>query len=463
MNDESDGYNNIGQLAYFTNMGPLVAGDNAAATSTNSHVTTAIIGIHGSGRDAGSYLCALIAAVGKKNGVSSSLLEESLMDMQDKITRMENDNAITQRRRRAQNSNRGDEGINGDNTLIIAPWFLAPADGEPESSSSSTLPFLHWVDDAPVEHTFRYGAESITSSSTTISSSISSYATMDLLLETLCNTHNYPNLKRIVVAGHSAGGQFVHRWGLTSDSWCFGDSVQQQQQQHERDNELPSIRIVAANPRSYAYLGKRRYFPAQDADISILNEDEEGETKDTLSPFSKLDFREPTGSELDDCQEYNQYCWGLQDNPNVPAPYISNNVNVLMPTSDEDNSNLFCRYANRDVVYLSGFRDTKKLGNQICNEDGYQGPSRRLRSERFYASLQVRGEEIVSSCRGVTKNEALIGGEMSKVKEGFCARHLDDDDVKVHDRIIVSNVGHDHALIFQSKEGKKGMFSEPSF
>lgn len=283
---------------------------------------------------------------------------------------------------------------------------------------------------------------------------------MDVLLETLCNTHNYPNLKRIVVAGHSAGGQFVHRWGLTSDSWCFGDSVQQQ---HERDNELPSIRIVAANPRSYAYLGKRRYFPVQDADISILNEDEEGETKDTLSPFSKLDFREPTGSELDDCQEYNQYCWGLQDNPNVPAPYISNNVNVLMPSSDEDNSNLFCRYANRDVVYLSGFRDTKKLGNQICNEDGYQGPSRSLRSERFYASLQVRGEEIVSSCRGVTKNEALIGGEMSKVKEGFCARHLDDDDVKVHDRIIVSNVGHDHALIFQSKEGKKGMFSEPSF
>ena len=62
LNEGSDG-NNIGQLAYFTNMGPLVAGDDTAP-STNSHVTTAIIGIHGSGRDAGSYLCALIAAVG---------------------------------------------------------------------------------------------------------------------------------------------------------------------------------------------------------------------------------------------------------------------------------------------------------------------------------------------------------------------------------------------------------------
>jgi len=374
----------------------------------------------------------LIAAVGEGDvsGDSSNLEEELLKSM-------EGDVVATQRRRRAQSNDKEEE-----RTLVIAPWFLAPSDGQPQSSSSTTassLPFLQWADRAPVSHTFRYGAESISvpppaaedvsSSSTT---TISSYGAMDVLLETLCNKENYPNLQRIVVAGHSAGGQFVHRWGLSSDVWCFGDR-HGQPEGADGLASLPSIRVVAANPRSYAYLDKRRYFPTADESTVTLSEQTEEEDKDTLSPFNKLDFRLPTTSEFDDCQEYNQYCWGLQDNPNVPAPYITNNVK-------NDNTSLFCRYASRDVVYLSGQRDIKQLGNQICDEDGYQGPSRRERSERFYASLQVQGGEVLSSCQGSSGTPPP-------------------DKVQVHDRIVVQDVGHDHALIFQSKEGKKGMFS----
>ena len=44
-----------------------------------------------------------------------------------------------------------------------------------------------------------------------------------------------------------------------------------------------------------------------------------------------------------------------------------------MTVSDgRDDTALFCRYESRDVVYLSGERDTKALGNQICNEEGPQ-------------------------------------------------------------------------------------------
>ena len=443
--DTNDLY--IGQLAYFTNMGPL-ATTNPEDLHSHEEVTTAVIGIHGSGRDAGSYLCALIAAVGESgiSGTASSLEEELLKSMEGVST--------TQRDRHRRMSDNDSGSLKEEKrTLVIAPWFLAPSDGQPQSSSStmsttSSLPFLQWADRAPVSHTFRYGAESIPTSANdgdeedSLSSStttISSYGAMDVLLETLCNKQNYPNLKRIVVAGHSAGGQFVHRWGLSSDSWCFGDNQEEgaNSSTTSHDDGLPSIRIVAANPRSYAYLDKRRYFPTTDksgtADIIISEQgkDRKEDDKDTLSPFNKLDFRLPTTSEFDDCQEYNQYCWGLQDNPNVPAPYISNNVK-------NDNTSLFCRYASRDVVYLSGQRDIKQLGNQICDEDGYQGPSRRERSERFYASLQVQGDEVLSSCQGSsgTKNKK-----------------------QVHDRIVVQDVGHDHALIFQSKEGKEGMFS----
>jgi len=126
---------------------------------------------------------------------------------------------------------------------------------------------------------------------------------------------------------------------------------------------------------------------------------------------------------------------------------------------------------------------TKHLGNQICDEDGYQGPSRRERSERFFASLQVRGDDILrssfSSSRGGTRGDASkeeeqgsesdvesFVAEMSRAKGGFCARRHDaveNDDgekkVQVHDRIVVKHVGHDHALIFQSEEGRDGMFS----
>mmetsp|Transcript_32356 Transcript_32356/g.59343 ORF Transcript_32356/g.59343 Transcript_32356/m.59343 type:complete len:479 (+) Transcript_32356:1852-3288(+) len=405
-----------------------------------------------------------------------------------------------------------------DEVLVIAPWFLAPSDGTP----SSSLPFLKWVDRAAVSHTFRYGAESIPSlpvldnneeeegddiDTAMSSATISSYGAMDVLLETLCDRVHYPNLQHIVVVGHSAGGQFVHRWGLSSNSSCFGDNTHDNSNNNgaktEEDNDgnvdnddddddatLPSVRLVAANPRSYAYLDERRYLPKHAANggatMDVRSEEEES---NTLSPFEEMEYRPPTTSEKHDCQAYNRYCWGLEDNPDLPAPYVTGNIDRLLSTDprrggdedgdDRDDGNnldaknaddvLFLRYASRDVVYLSGERDTKTLGNQLCDEDGYQGPSRRERSERFYASLQVLGEEALESCRShredddddamVGKVEDLVVGEGNQSKGGFCARQGEDGATQIHERIVVKDVGHDHALIFQSAEGQEGMFS----
>ena len=91
---------------------------------------------------------------------------------------------------------------------------------------------------------------------------------------------------------------------------------------------------------------------------------------------------------------------------------------------DNGNTELFLRYASRDVFYLSaGERDTKQLGDQICPEGGYQGP---LRRERFYALLQFRGEEILRNfhrkdAMGDEGKEELIIGETSHSDGGFCA------------------------------------------
>jgi hypothetical protein len=288
--------------------------------------------------------------------------------------------------------------------LVIAPWFLAPQDGIPESTSS--LPFLQWDDKKPISHTFRYGAESLPIDGTTVSS----FATLDVLLETLCSKQSYPPLQSIVIAGHSAGGQFVHRYGISSNSWCL-----------DANDSHPQVKLIAANPRSYAYMDDRRLFPA---DIQ-----EKGDTIFlTGQDFTELEFRELTSQEMQDCPEYNRYEWGLQENDELPTPYVMSNLEPFQQANDQE---AFCRYASRNVVYLSGERDMENVGNQICNEDGYQGPTRRERSERFYASLQVMGEEA-----------------------GYCGM----EEESVHERVVVKNVGHDHGLIYIMEEGQRVLF-----
>ena len=610
----------MGQLAYYTNMGPLATATAAAAkesasfnsqdvdTSENhhDHVQTAIIGIHGSGRDAGSYLCALMGAVAKRTADAPAEELNTSTKVGKDLTRMSEGGVSSMSRNLHGNRNRLRRNLGGEDTesrggsskgqkgdtneeegekdvLVIAPWFLAPEDGQPKandspSSSASSaslgsdlhtdLPFLQWVDDAPIAHTFRYGAESIgvpiirdgtnkdsgevrgtkedDEGDSARDATISSYGAMDVLLETLCNKKNYPNLQKIVVVGHSAGGQFVHRWGLTSNSWCFGDSSVGDDggsssdihgdgtkgvsnALREEEKNLPSIRLLPANPRSYAYLNGRRYLPKNNNLASSTKEANgnsmplvEGQDKGggesssssaTLTPFDQLEYRVPNESEMNDCMEYNQYCWGLQDNPKLPTPYVSNNIRQLVRSPSQRKSSttatspllaeeeddqeediidistvLFTRYATRNLIYLSGERDTKHLGNQICHEDGYQGPSRRERSERFYQSLQLLGEEVWNMmCLGgddssddtlarhgeqVEREEGHLSVEekgSSQATKKFCSRERSNHDdgngaedekyeMKVHDRSVVKNVGHDHALIFQSDEGREKIF-----
>lgn len=386
----------IGQLAYYSNMGQFTADDRV-----NSDVTKAVIGVHGSGRDAGTYLCALTAVVAdvSKNQMLTTKDRQRMLPRED--------------------------------VLVVAPWFMAPEDNAPTTTSSSALPYIQWDDRHPIPHTFRYGAES--KPDVKYNTTMSSFAAMDALLEHLCDRKHFPNLERVVVVGHSAGGQFVQRWALSSNSWCFGGG---QFANRWAVTDLPQVRVVVANPRSFAYLDNRRYFALSDQ-AAEADEDEmsPAENDGTLTPFDKYQLRPPSAAEEDGCKEFNRYEWGLEENLEVPAPYVINNVKKLI--SHGDNSELFCRYASRDVVYLSGQRDLGSLGSQICGqdkEDGYQGPSRRERSERFFAALQIQNREIEA-----------------------CGR-IDGDSTNVHKRHVVKNVGHDHGLIFQSPEGIHAMF-----
>ena len=66
---------------------------------------------------------------------------------------------------------------------------------------------------------------------------VSSFAALDRLIAGIVRSHRFPGLRHIVVAGHSAGGQFVERYAAST-----------------RLSVRVPVRYVVANPSSYLYL-----------------------------------------------------------------------------------------------------------------------------------------------------------------------------------------------------------------
>ena len=79
---------------------------------------------------------------------------------------------------------------------------------------------------------------------------LSSFDFMDEIVRKLANKNVFPNLRSIVVAGHSAGGQFVTRYEMSN---------------RVHDSVGAAITYVVANPSSYAWPSATRALPIDDA------------------------------------------------------------------------------------------------------------------------------------------------------------------------------------------------------
>src|SRR4051794_16198045 len=75
-------------------------------------------------------------------------------------------------------------------------------------------------------------------------SSLSSYAVVDEMVARLATPGRFPNLTRIIIAGHSAGGQFTHRYAAANGQDGINVSI--------------PMRYVVANPSSYLYIDGAR-------------------------------------------------------------------------------------------------------------------------------------------------------------------------------------------------------------
>jgi hypothetical protein len=153
----------------------------------NESVTRALIVVHGAGRNADNYF---------RSAVAAAFLANAL-----------------------------------DNTIVISPRFASNGTTCKDSLAAGEV---NWTCSGNV---WRIGGAA------TGNDALTSFDFADELLRKLARRNVFPNLKQIVFAGHSAGGQFVSRYVMAN-------------QVHEQLG-VP-VSYVIANPSSYAYFDANR-------------------------------------------------------------------------------------------------------------------------------------------------------------------------------------------------------------
>lgn len=228
-------------------------------------------------------------------------------------------------------------GAIGD-TVVVSPR-IASADG----SCRDTL--------APDEVSYACGGDSWKSGGNAKSHpGISSFDFMDEIVRRLADKKIFPNLTSVVIAGHSAGGQFANRYSMANKvHGTLGVAMS----------------YVVANPSSYAWPAATRPLPVDDAvpDAAVKGwQTEDVHTKFTFGPFDAAT-----------CANYNRWPAGF-DNRTAVNGY----------TAGISDDQLKKQLAERPVTYLLGQVDTLPLGgfDSSCPAMA-QGATRRARGEAF--------------------------------------------------------------------------------
>lgn len=201
-------------------------------------------------------------------------------------------------------------------TLVVAPRFRTSEDA-PEAGAP------YWSSGG-----WKRGHLSSTEAG---SPRISSYAVLDSLLAGVAGPAElYPNLESIVVAGHSAGGQVVHRFAAASALSGVRAGV--------------AVRFVVANPSTYLYLGPERW---DGASFSI--------------------------PDVSACPDYQRWHYGLDE------------LNSYMRERDE--SAVRARMRGRDIRVLLGTADTLGASLDMTCGAMLQGVNRLDRGRHLVAYM----------------------------------------------------------------------------
>jgi pimeloyl-ACP methyl ester carboxylesterase len=219
---------------------------------------------------------------------------------------------------------------------------------------------------------------------------LSSFDFVDEILKKLANKSVFPNLGAIVVAGHSAGGQFVARYQMAN---------------RVHDTLGVPVTYVVANPSSYAWPDATR--PRSIDDGAPENAKGAWETEKVHANFSYAAF------DASACANYDNWPAGLA---NRTGGY----------TAKITDAQLKQQLASRPTTFLLGQVDTLPLGgfDSSCPAMA-QGATRRARGEAYVKYLNDRlgakhAVQIVSECghndRCVYTTDAVLPIVFPKIK-----------------------------------------------
>ncbi|MDB5611020.1 MAG: hypothetical protein JWP25_7920 [Bradyrhizobium sp.] len=206
----------------------------------------------------------------------------------------------------------------GNASLMIVPQFLAGIDVDAYQLPAGTL---RWTLEG-----WEGGDPAIAPAP------VSSFDALDAILARLADRRLFPNLKEVVVAGHSGGAQVVQRYAIAGK----GELV--------LTRAGVGVRYVVANPSSYAYFSGERPEPAIAAS----------------------------------CLGYDNWKYGMESRP----AYLAD----ATVTALEQN------YVARRVIYLLGTQDINPNHpalDKTCMAEA-EGPYRYARGHAYAATMQAR-------------------------------------------------------------------------
>jgi pimeloyl-ACP methyl ester carboxylesterase len=232
-----------------------------------------------------------------------------------------------------------------NDTVIVAPRFASNS-GAPGNETGNCPDMLasdeaNWICENQRPDTWRSGGVAIGGNQ------LSSFDFMDEILCRLARKEFFPNLRTIVVAGHSAGGQFVTRYEMLN-------------QVHDKLGI--QVSYVVANPSSYAYVDSQR--PTASAVAATASGTVQGPSA-AASPNPPPAF--VAFADAKNCTGYDVWPYGLKAR-----------IGYASALSDE-------QITEQLVTYLLGEADVLPLGvfDTSCPAMA-QGPTRLGRGLAFY-------------------------------------------------------------------------------
>ncbi len=180
---------------------------------------------------------------------------------------------------------------------------------------------------------------------------LTSYDMTDELLRQLASRNIFPNLRSIVVAGHSAGGQYVTRYAMAN-------------QVHERLGVR--VTYVVANPAHYAYPDAGR--------------------------VSESGAERPADELREGCRIYDDWPYGLRDRQGYASRLSEDQLRRQL--------------VSRPVTYLLGAEDTSTLALDTACPAMAQGPNRLTRGQAFarYVNEKFKAGHTVMVVTGCGHN-----------------------------------------------------------